>query len=226
MDQPRPTSLTSTLDAERTDQLRTFLTVEAAADAVAPARSAHPGRRRLVGGIAAAVVLGAGLFSAASIAGGPASGPARVETAHAVAIEQGAPGWTKISIADIDADPDAVVAELTAAGIDARREALPITRDAEGRLTLESFDKAGPPQDGTGGITMVGIGSGGEQGLAGLSVSSPSAGPSPKGTGATPAEAEAEFHAYLETLGAKTGTDGSIEIRNDADVTVLVLTET
>lgn len=226
MDQPRTSTIDPTLDAQRTDQLRTFLTVEAAADAAsAPARAGRTGRRRLVGGIAAAVVLGAGLFAVTSIAGGPSSGPASVQTANAVAIEQAEPGWTTIRIADIDADPDAVVAELRAAGIAAERQPLGITRDAEGRVTLGSFEEQPAGRD----ITMVGLGDAGDagdQGLAGLSLSSPgTSGSHPVPEGASSEEIEAGFAAYLDGLGAKMGTDGSISVRNDADLTVLVLTE-
>ncbi len=215
MDQHRTTTLQPTLDPQRTDQLRTFLTVEAAADAAStPTRSPHRGRRRLAGGIAAAMVLGGGLFAAAAIAGGPSSGPASVQTANAVAIEQSAPGWTKISIADIDADPDAVVAELQAAGIDARRESLAVQRDAEGGVTLNSFDDSVPTD---GGFTMVGIAEAGNQGLAGLTVSGPDAMHSPI-IEDLPEDAEA-------SISTRFGTDGSIEIRHDADVTIIVLTE-
>lgn len=224
MDQHRTATLEPTLDDQRTDQLRTFLTVEAAADAAAAAPGrAHRGRRRLVGGIAAAVVLGAGLFAVASVAGGPTSGPAGVQTANAVAIERAQPGWTKIAIADIDADPDAVVAELKAAGIDARRAPLAVQRDDQGRVTLGSFDEQDRPQ---GGFTMVGVGDAGDQGLAGLSVTKPGAEPMPELDGTAPSEEiEAAFAAHLDHLGTRTNPDGSIEIRNDADLTVLVLTE-
>lgn len=208
-----------TLDAQRTDQLRTFLTVEAAADAAAPARAVRTGRRRLVGGIAAAVVLGAGLFAAAT--GGPTSGPARVETANAVAIETAEPGWTKISIADIDADPDAVIAELRAAGIEAERQSLALQRDREGRVTLDSFEDTGP----SAGFTMLGLNDAGKKGLAGLTISAPGAAPAPLPEGLSSEDAGRAFHAYLDELGARAGSDGSIEIRNDAGITVIVLTE-
>lgn len=219
--------LTSTLDPQRTGQLRTFLTVEAAADATqAPADPVHRGRRRVLGGVAAAAVLGAGLFATASVAGGPGSGPAGVETAHAVTIEESAPGWTKIAIADLDADPDAVVAELQAAGIAARRDRLPIERDADGRVTLRSFDQEElDAQQQGGGFSVVGVGGVGDGGLAGLTVSAPSAGPAPLSEGLSPAEIDARFTAYLDGIGAKMGTDGSVEIRDDADVTVVVLSE-
>ncbi len=226
MDQP--TTIEPTLDHQRIDQLRTFLTVEAAADVAARrAPTAHRGRRRLLGGVVAATALGVGLFAAAAIGGGPRSGPASVQTAHAVSIEQAAPGWTKVTIADVDADPDAVVAELQAAGIDARRETLPVERDEQGRLLLRSFDRAG--EDGHG-FSMVGLadtGSAGEGGLAGLTVEAPDADPSPLDdlTGASSEQIEAEFQAYLQGLGAKMGADGSIEVRNDAGLTVVVLTE-
>lgn len=222
MDQP--TTLEPTLDAQRTDQLRTFLTVEAAADAAHATAPARRGRRRLVGGVVAATVLAAGLLAASAIAGGPGSGPVAVDTASAVAIEPAAPGWTKVSIADIDADPDAVVAELQAAGIDARREALSVERDAQGRVTLGSFDQSGAPGSG---FSMVGVGTAGDEGLAGLTVEATDADPAPLDTepGATSEEIEAKLGDHLEGLGAKLGSDGSIEIRNDAAITVLVLTE-
>lgn len=221
------TDLPPTLDPQRADQLRTFLTVEAAADAAQVRdRSAHPGRRRLVGGLAAAVALGSGLVAVASVAGGPSSGPASVQTAHAVTIEQSAPGWTRITIADLDADPDAVVAELRAAGIEARRDQLPVERDADGRVTLRSFDQeAFDAQQGGGGFSVVGLDDVGDGGLAGLTVAAPNAGPAPLSEGLSGEEAGAAFRAYLDELGAGLNADGSVELRNDADVTVVVLSE-
>lgn len=216
-------TLEPTLDDQRTDQLRTFLTVEAAADAASGLRSTPARRgRRLVGGIAAAAVLGGGLFAVASVAGGPSSGPVAVQSANAVAIESAEPGWTRISIADIDADPDAVVAELQAAGIAAERRPLGMTRDDQGRVTLESMEEQAPTG---GGFTMVGLGSAGDQGFAGLTISAPDADPSPLHADLSPEEAEVELDAYLAALGARADADGSIEVRNDADVTVIVLTE-
>ena len=111
---------TPTLDRDRTDQIRTFLAVTAAADmattsANGPHRASSTRRRRLVGGVAAALVLGGGLFAANAVIGGP--GPAR--TPRAVAVESNG-GWTTIRLLDAQADPQAVVDQLEAAGIDAR----------------------------------------------------------------------------------------------------------
>lgn len=227
MDQP--STAEPTLDHARTDQLRTFLTLEAAADAAtSPTRPIRSGRRRLVGGIAAAVVLGAGLFVGSALAGGPSSGPARVATANAVAIRPATDtGWTKITISDIDADPDAVVAQLRAAGIDARRAPLPFSRPGDGQELLGSADEttSGAGGAGGGGVTMVGVGETGSRGLAGLTISTPAGEPAPLSDDLPPHEDAAAFNRYLEGLGARSGTDGSIEIRNDADVTVLVLSE-
>lgn len=100
-----------TLDPERTEQLRTFLATEAAATAASPA---HPSNRtRLVLGVAAALLLGGALTIGSSFRD-DGSAPAA-----AVAIEQ-ADGWTTIRLNDICADPEAVVDELSAAGVEAR----------------------------------------------------------------------------------------------------------
>lgn len=108
---------TITLDDERTDQLRTFLTVEAAADLAAGTgarrASVRSDWRRLALGALAAVLLGGALLASTTIVGSPGA-----SRADAVAIEEAA-GWINIRIVDVDADPEAVVDELRAAGIDA-----------------------------------------------------------------------------------------------------------
>jgi hypothetical protein len=110
-----------TLDAERLARLRTFLVVQAAADAVQPvgisaAGLLGTGSRRFIAGTAVALLLGGGLFTANALAGGP--GPTRIDQAVAITEDD---GWTTIRVVDLDADPDAVVAQLEAAGIPAIR---------------------------------------------------------------------------------------------------------
>src|SRR4051794_39727263 len=102
---------TPTLDDDRTAQLRTFLTVEAArsladgsADHPAPFLARH---RRVAAGAAAATLLGGGIFAVTAITGGP--GPAHVDQAVAISVDD---GWTTIDLLDVHADPDAVLAQL------------------------------------------------------------------------------------------------------------------
>ncbi|MGB3412868.1 MAG: hypothetical protein WBA45_16940 [Microthrixaceae bacterium] len=223
----------STLDAERTDQLRTLLTAEATANTASISDGYGFARRRLlIGGVAATLIIGAGVFTVASNAGSPPSGsvvasnaggspsgPVMVKTACAVTIEKAAGGWTTLSIADINADPDAVVAELQAAGIEARKEPLGLLSDADGRLLL-SRDQIAVDRSS---LTMLGISDVGDSGLAGLTVQAPSAGPSPFNDGSTPDKAVID--AYMVNVGAQFNGDGSISIRNDADLTVIVLSE-
>lgn len=229
---PQENLAQSTLDAERTDHLRTLLTAEAAASTASTSGGYRfASRRLLIGGVAAALIIGAGVFTFASNAGGPPSGsvvasnaggspsgPVMVKTAY-VTIEKAAGGWTTLSIADINADPDAVVAELQAAGIEARKEPLGTLSDADGRLLLSSDQVAVDRSS----LTMLGISDVGDSGLAGLTVQAPSAGPSPFNDGSTPDKAVID--AYMVRVGAQFNGDGSISIRNDADLTVIVLSE-
>lgn len=225
-----------TLDAERTGQLRTFLTVEAAADAATARPIRSHGRRRLVGGIAAAFLLGAGLFAANAIAGGP--GPAQVGSANALSIETDG-GWTTVRIEDIDADPQAVLDELHDAGIAAELDRLAVSSDG-GAVSVGS---------GAGEAGVVGmVGSGhGDRGLVGLSVSLPAGaalpalpgpssdepqastsdsriegGPSTQVSGGGPGSELGGDPGQLESLGVRFGADGSVSIRNDAGNRVIV----
>lgn len=112
-----PNGGTATLDPERTDQLRTFLVVEAAAD-LAQARSARQGRagttvRRLaIGGMAAALLV----VSLIALDAGTRSNDHRAE---AISITR-EDGWTTLKLNDPGADADDVLAELHAAGIRAK----------------------------------------------------------------------------------------------------------
>jgi hypothetical protein len=106
-----------TIDDERHAQLRSYLLreVSPAAD-VAPVPRGHPHRRPLLVTGLAAVLAAAGLTTAAMFTGGPTGTPA-AEAAVAIEHEE---GWTTIRLLDVNADPDAVLAELLSAGIDAR----------------------------------------------------------------------------------------------------------
>ena len=106
-----------TIDDERHAQLRSYLLreVSPAAD-VALVPRGHPHRRPLLVTGLAAVLAAAGLTTAAMFTGGPTGTPA-AEAAVAIEHEE---GWTTIRLLDVNADPDAVLAELLSAGIDAR----------------------------------------------------------------------------------------------------------
>jgi hypothetical protein len=106
-----------TLDDERHAQLRSYLIREVgpAAD-IAPTPRRHAHRRPLLVTGAAAVLAAAGLTIGAVFTGGPTGTPA-AEAAVAIEHEE---GWTTIRLLDVNADPDAVLAELRSAGIDAR----------------------------------------------------------------------------------------------------------
>jgi hypothetical protein len=108
-----------TLGPDRLQQLRTFLTTEAAADlatstatdgARSPRHSLVATHRRLALGVALALTLG-GAMVASTVR------PDGADAALAITTQS---GWTTVRLLDIDADPQAVVDELVAAGIDAR----------------------------------------------------------------------------------------------------------
>lgn len=123
------TNLSPTLDDQRTDALRAWLTDKATDVPVAPP---HHGRRVAVGVVAAAILAGA-LFTAASITGRPDSGltltPVEGATAEGLKMTSASTGWIRVSIADIDADPYDIIAQLNAKGIDARAKSLKIRGD-------------------------------------------------------------------------------------------------
>lgn len=221
---------TPTLDPERTDQLRTFLVTEAAADAAtSPARRPH--RVRFAVGLAAAVLLAGAITVGTSLSG------TGTERADAVAIER-ADGWTTVRIVDVNADPEAVVEELLAAGIDARvDDANQLGTNIDGSgisgLSAEAADgsfgvgviSAMPPADGsTEAPTEApaegpGVATGG-----GVIASTPTpTGPIAGGDGAEmPAEDAAALDQQLEEAGIRFNDPFEISIRNDAGVRVLV----
>ncbi len=202
---------TPTLDTDRTDQLRTFLVTEAAADAASSSSPAHrPHRVRLVVGIAAAVLL-AGAITVGTSLGGPGA-----ERADAVAIEQ-ADGWTTVRLIDIDADPQAVVDELQAAGIDARvGDATEVGLGPDGAdLTDGSFGVgmvSATPQTDTPGFEP-GDGATGTATVTGAL---------PVGDGVELEDGTGEPDELLEAAGIRFGDVGEISIRDGADVRVVV----
>lgn len=222
-----------TLDQERTDQLRTFLTVEAAADAVAhaPGRPrAHGGRRLLAGGVAAVVLAGVALL-ATSIGGGPGTPTAtRAEAAVAIEVDD---GWTTVRLADIDADPDQVVAELRAAGIVAHRERLQgiSVDEVTGEVLLESAG-AEPIETGPSRMTVIGastVGADGAvppgtRGLAGISVKVPDHIAIPPDGPEAQMDPESAFHQDMADFGVRLGDDGSVSVRNGSAAEIVVLT--
>lgn len=216
---------TPTLDHDRTAQFRTFLTVEVAAElaADAPVANRHPHRgRRILVGTVAAVALGGAVFAANEVTGGP-GGTTRVEPAAALAIET-ADGWTTIHIADIDADPDQVVAELRAAGFSATRERLegvdlqspgaPGDLVPAGTKTALSLD----PADRRLSVVGAAPRETGGRGLAGISVHTPDQLPALVFEG--PAGAET---GRLDLEGVRISTDGSVSVRAGTDVELVVL---
>jgi hypothetical protein len=222
---------TPTLDPERTDRLRTFLVTEAAADVAAGSAARRPtltpARRRALAGAVAVLVLG-GAFVAAEAVGGPA--PA------AIAVEVDGE-WTTIRLVDIDADPDAVVAELVAAGFAAERQTLEVVHREGSEVTEYSvYDVSDPDAPAVVGVGSVG--EGGDRGLVGLSVQLPE--------GAVPAGAPVSGGRVVETdevpavagpggvatvedgllgAGVRFEADGGISVRAGADVTIVVSTE-
>ncbi len=240
MDQPRSTTLVAlpdvpTLDPERTDHVGTFLTIEAAADVAATAPDldrlgGSPVRRRLVGGIAASVVLGGALFASNGIVGGP--GPAEVPAA--VAIEH-ADGWTTIEILDPQASPTQIEAALDAAGIDARVEVDPT-------VLTSTPPGSGPPvrlrASGSTSYRVTTYGAVGPGALSGVTVEFPPGtvialhpmGPA-LGPDQPTNEAEIEawddaYRAALEPIGIRiSGPDDTIvSIRDGSAVTIVLST--
>lgn len=228
---------TPTLDPERTDQLRTFLTTEAAADAAVTSPARRPRHLRLAVGVTAAVLL-AGSLTVASALTGTGSEPA-----DAVAIEQ-ADGWITVRLIDVDADPQAVVDELRAAGIEARvGDADEVGTSAAGvtGLSAESTDGSvgvgmlsavptgAASGDGSAGDAPVGdaepIEVDGASGVVGTTETVPAGTPTDPSAGEAielpAAEAEA-FDQQLEDAGIRFGDGGEISIRNGADVRVVV----
>lgn len=239
MDQPRTTLLAlpdvPTLDPERTDQVGTFLTIEAAADGAAPVPvltrpGGSPVGRRVVGGIAAALVLGGALFAANGIVGGP--GPAAVPAA--VAIEH-ADGWTTIEILDPQASPTEIEAALDAAGIDARV-------DVDQTLLTSTPPGSGPPlrvrASGSTSYSVATYGSVDPGELSGVKVEFPPdtviALPTmvpALGAGQPTNEAEIEawdvaYRASLEPIGIRiSGPDDTIvSVRDGSAVTIVLST--
>jgi hypothetical protein len=237
---------TPTLDAERTDQLRHYLTAEAAAGVTA-GRVIHlvprsrPGRRvALVAG--AAVIVGGALFAGSAVVGGPGSHA----PAAAVAFEEDG-AWTTIRLADMDADPQAVLDELHAAGFDAQLDTMHVTRTTgpDGQETVSLDD---PAAAGSAGTTTFMSVQAGDLGLLGLSVSLPDSageapivddgGPTTDVGGATEAQGEVgpatevggsadagaldEIDAWYEDHGVRFEDDGSVSVRNGADLTIVV----
>lgn len=143
----------------RAIRLRSFLTDEARQSLrAAPSHTAERSGptpnagRRLVVCFGVVAVLGAALFGVNALVGGP--GPMSVPQAVAIESSQ---GWTTVRLLDEDADPTAVLAQLTDAGIPAR-----ISRVDLDRPTVHEVD----------GGTMA-LGGPGDRQLLGLSVWTP-----------------------------------------------------
>jgi hypothetical protein len=168
------------------------------------------------------LVLG-GAFVTAEAVGGPA--PA------AIAVEVDGE-WTTVRIVDIDADPDAVVAQLREAGFPAERQPLPVVRTDGGMTVVHEAPEA---ESGAGVVGFVhgDDGDGGAHGLVGLSVTLPSDlapdGPPEVDTDPVPAQATEDGIAVVEDdllgAGVRFEPDGGVSLRRGADVTIVVHTE-
>lgn len=112
-----PHTTTAVLRGRRVDQMRTFLTVEAAADSARSAVDRRRTVRRGLAGVAVAGILGVGLVATASIAAHPGSGPVSVSPASALAIEDTGDGWVTVTINDRLASADQAVRQLEDAGL-------------------------------------------------------------------------------------------------------------
>lgn len=213
-----------TLDPERTDQLRTLVTVRAAAESAASlAPPPHRGRR-VAAGVVAAGVLGGAIFTATSLAGSPGAPDTpltRVEQANALEIRKSSDGWTSIDIKDIDADPADVVRELEAAGINAQVEG---DADPAGSSAW-SFDLSKHP-DWEVVSTHSGEAAAGTQGLSSIAVLDKSPDPDQYGSssGGTDGE-EIPADAVIESGGSIRSDRDGLSVRPDPDVYVLVLVE-
>ncbi len=221
---------TPTLDPERTDQIRSFLVVEAAADAARRPPVLTPARRRVAVGAAAALLLAGGIVAVQAVGG---------DAPAAIAVEVDGE-WTTIRLVDIDADPDAVVADLIAAGFDAERQLLPvITVDTDGRTLTHEVES---DRSGAGVVAITHAREdGGAHGIVGLSVSLPEdvRPPAPPGApehGGATIETEAAdartgpggvavVEDGLVDAGVRFEDDGGVSLRTGTDATIIVYTE-
>lgn len=230
-------STTPTLTPERTDQLRTFLVVEAASSTAAGTPARRAPRRRLALGVATVALLAGGLVAAQAV-GGPA--PA------AIAVEVDG-GWTTVRLTDIDADPDAVVADLRDAGFRAEHRPFRVERsgdsvmigegidgdEVEGSVVVSDAEDIGPS---VAGVVGDGSGEGGEHGVVGLSVSLPEGALPPVddqamaeavagGQAGSGSAGNGPADAALEEAGIRFEADGGVSFRQGVDVTIVVQTE-
>jgi hypothetical protein len=247
---------TDTLDAEHTAAVRAALVDEARRDlGLAPtslptpsgnetadvvALPARRGPRRALLGVAAAILLAVGVFAATTFIGGPAGSPA------AVAFEPTGDGWTRITLKDVAANPDEVVAELKAKGYDVTTRT--ISSASDGAITFE-----GASDSASSGVVVIGNEGQGTDRKVGLAVeavdsdgtqhssytlpdvnapaipptdgSTAIAGDSLEGTGTPPADAKAVVEAAFEKHGIRfdAADPSTIEIRDGSDARIVVL---
>jgi hypothetical protein len=211
-----------TLDDEQTQHMSHQL---AAAVRTADARPSPTQPRRLVrivGGVAAAAVLGIGAVAVTSLTDQPAPAAAAVRVTDA-------DGWTSVDFIDTRASAQEIHDELESSGIDAEIVDLDdlVASDPD-----EFTVNVGPPPEGQTrryvGILEV---STGDQptvssgGVSGILVELPEPIPSVDLSGGSAEEAMAARAATLEPLGVRIPLAGTTEvsIRNGADVTVLLV---
>ncbi len=213
-----------TLDVDRTDRLRTFLVVEAAAD-LARTRAHQPGRgtavRRLaIGGLAAAMLVGAMI----ALDAGTTTKANRADAAISITQED---GWTTLELNDPHASATEVLAELHAAGIPATTAIEgsdswgnePMTADG----MIGTFTEAGASlQAGghvdPGTITQINVEFHAPDGLA-----LPDAG-QPEGVDRAPTpELESALDAYERAIGVRSDLEAhTVSIRNGQDNPVIL----
>ena len=229
---PNTTKTRPSLDDHRADQLRTILTVAAAADLARTTADQHPhrARRRLaVVGFAALLLAGAVVLTDQA-PGGPRPQPAE---ASVVSIEE-EQGWQVISLIDPAATGAQVVEQLEASGIEART-APQGTEPHPGDPTW--FDRH--PDGGTlGVVTDAGIAL--QKGemvpagrIVGFDVSFPGiAGPSPSSGSGECVDAECDVdpeaeRAWFDANGVRTDeAAGSVSVKAGTENSVIVYTAT
>lgn len=188
---------TPTLDPDRFEQLRTFLTAEAAQVAGSRDRALVGSRRRRQAlGAIAAMALGSVLAVSTLRPGG-------TDPALAISTEG---EWTAVRLADVDADPQAVVDELVAAGIDARIAPIPDALPPGYGMGLGVFN-------GTSDETAYGLS------IAIPAGSDSTGGPEPAEQGLTPDP----FESHGVRWGSESRDDNvAFSIRSGSDAVVLV----
>jgi hypothetical protein len=199
-----------TLSPDRFEQIRTFLTEEAA---TAPADSRG---RLLAGSRRRGLAVGAAALTLSGVLAVTTLRPGGTEAALAVTVED---GWTVVRLSDVDADAQAVRDELVAAGIDARIGPVGPDPDLPSGQGLSIVGVVGDLMlpDASYGLSIVIPGGTGPTGGAGPVGESP-----PLDTG--PVDLTPDDPDLLEQHGVRIGNgeDVSFSIRAGSDAVVVV----